>query len=265
MDAKYGLNGFATVGDNSWYNSVFNKVQGQLNPRQLIKTARTIKSGVQVWRAGSIAATVILIADDATIVGILDDVALPATLTSVAVTFILIEALDYYIIQMETLPNDDIGDEDRTALGAGSFAIPSTCDPKTPGQQQAGNSVGSSTRLKINLSLSKCWCEKPDTQTAAHHIIPKKQGQEVGDRLRECLKNKRKIDIDSAVNGVCLPKGVSDDSAAFPHRGGEGNLHDTQRLKILLDICEDDNLSNDQFIDKIREIAEGYTKGIMLP
>ena len=130
MDAKYGLNGFATVGDSSWYNSVFNKVQGQLNPRQLIKTARTIKSGVQVWRADSITATVILIADDTTIVGVIDDVALPAILTSVAVTFILIEALDHYIIQMESLPNDDIGEESNTiSVGAGTFAIPNTCGP----------------------------------------------------------------------------------------------------------------------------------------
>ena len=130
MDAKYSLNGFATVGDSSWYNSVFNKVQGQLNPRQLIKTARTIKSGVQVWRADSITATVILIADDTTIVGVIDDVALPAILTSVAVTFILIEALDHYIIQMESLPNDDIGEESNTiSVGAGTFAIPNTCGP----------------------------------------------------------------------------------------------------------------------------------------
>jgi hypothetical protein len=269
MDAKYGLNGFATIADNSWYNSVFNKAQGRLDPRQLIKTARTIKSGVQVWRAGSVAATVILIADDATIVGVLDDVALPATLSSIAVSFILIEALDYYIIQMGGIPNDDIGPQDRSLFGAGTFTIPDTCKPEDPNglEVKAGGRLGSSRRLNSNLRKTGCWCVSPDAKAAAHHIIPKSQGGEVGKALRSCLqdKNKRNIDIDSSINGVCLPMVDDVQSAAYVHAGDEGILH-ADRIQELLDLCEDSNLSNDQFIDRLRDIADGYTKGeIRLP
>lgn len=266
MDAKYGLNGFATIADNSWYNSVFNKAQGRLDPRQLIKTARTIKSGVQVWRAGSVAATVILIADDATIVGVLDDVALPATLSSIAVSFILIEALDYYIIQMGGIPNDDIGEESNTiSVGAGTFKIPSTCDPKSGNQLPAPNKEsGRSDRLGDNLGKSGCWCALADVTGAAHHIIPRGGKSALHKNLRNCLTDKRQINIDSAINGVCLPYKKTKQSNAFPHRGSESTVHGKKVLAKLLEVCEDNNLSNQEFEDLLRDIAEGYTKGEMI-
>lgn len=181
-----------------------------------------------------------------------------------AVSYILIEALDYYLIEMAANPNsDDVGIKDRSAFGAGTFAIPSTCDPKTPGQKEAGSQEGSSGDLADNLSKSGCWCTKADVKAAAHHIIPRRSGGTVGKDLRDCLKNKRHVDMDSAINGVCLPMSDEAKSSAFLHKGNEGILH-SKRIKGLLDLCKDDSLSNDQFIDKLREIAEGYTKGELI-
>lgn len=87
----------------------------------------------------------------------------------------------------------------------------------------------------------------------------------MGEQLRACLKNKRNVDIDSAINGVCLPMRKKAKSDALLHSGGEGKLHG-QRLESLLKLCEDNNLSREEFIKKIRAIAKGYTKGeIILP
>jgi hypothetical protein len=259
MNTQYGLNNFQGAA-GSWHGSVYDKVSAQLDHRQLISTAKKVRSGVQIWRNGSITATVILIADDATVVGIIDDVGLIATLSSIGISIIVLEALDYYIAEMGVEPNDDTGEEDNTKVGAGTFAIPSTCNPQTPGQNEAGSGTPTSERLRDNLNLSGCWCDSADVTGAAHHIIPKKQGGEIGEKLRNCVKN-RNIDLDSATNGVCLPYRDTDRSDAFPHKGSEGNLHGKETIQALLDLCEDNNISDRQFEAKLRDIAEGYTKG----
>lgn len=266
MDSRYGLNGFQAPA-GGWYDSAMAKIMPQLDQRQILRTARTVRNGVQIWRTGSVAATAILIADDATVVGVLDDVALIATVTSIGVSFIALEVLDYYIAEMEAnVDNDDVGEESQGSTGAGTFTIPGHCDPKKPGQIMAPDSEsGTSGNLNKNLKSTGCWCEGADVTGAAHHIIPKKAGDEIGEELRQCLVNKRGINIDSAVNGVCLPTKKTEQSDAIRHSGNEGKLHGKARLKELLDLCNDNSMSNDEFADLLRDIAEGYTKGIVLP
>ena len=94
--------------------------------------------------------------------------------------------------------------------------------------------------------------------------MPRRAGGEVGAKLRQCL-NERNIGIDSAINGVCLPNVPDKTSNAFPHQGNESNLHGVNRLQELLALCENSQYSNQEFEDLLRSIADGYTKGIMLP
>jgi hypothetical protein len=177
-----------------------------------------------IYSTMPVAATVILIADDITIVGVLNDVGLIATVSSVAVTYILLEALDYYIIEMSKNPNNDTGTKDRSHFGAGTFAIPTNCNPQTPGQSEAGNGPGDSGDLRDNMKDSNCWCVNADVKAAAHHIIPRKAGGDLGDELRKCLKD-RAIDMDSAINGVCLPMYADAETSAFMHKGSENAVH----------------------------------------
>ena len=264
INQNYGLNGFNSL-TGVWYPGVLGTIMPHINNDQLIRTAKTAKNGARIWRAGSVTATVILLADDITIVGIANDVGLIATVGSIAVAYITESALDYYIQTMgSNANNSDIGVKPGDAsLGAGPFAIPDNCDPKTPGQKPASGK-GSSGNLKKNLIKSNCGCLVKNIISAAHHIVPRTAGGPVGDQLRACLKN-RKIDMDSAINGVCLPKEHTDESNAFPHRGNEGNIHGEKRLKELLALCKSNNYSNTQFENLLRDIAKGYTKGIMLP
>lgn len=267
MDAKYGLNGFQAPA-GGWYDSAMSKVLPQLDQRQIIRTARTVRNGVEIWRAGSVAATAILIADDVTVVGVVDDVGLIATVTSIGVSFVLLEVLDYYIDQMEGNEDEDTGVKPRGERGAGPFAIPEDCRPELPGQDTAGTQPGSSERLRNNLEDTGCWCfaatENPDTKirSAAHHIYPKNSRYADGQAALKCLTEKRGIDIDSALNGVCLPNVDQEVSDAFPHKGGEGELHGPEQMSALLKLCEDDSISNDEFKRKLRELADSYTKGI---
>ena len=150
------------------------------------------------------------------------------------------------------------------SLGAGSFAIPDNCDPRTPGQDNSSE-AGDSQILKANLKLSNCGCQDTGSRNAAHHIVPKIPSQPVGISLKKCLTDKRQIPINSAINGVCLPNHDDEETNAFPHKGQEGNLHGVERLKELLELCESDQYSNREFEDLLRTIADGYTKGIMLP
>ena len=66
---------------------------------------------------------------------------------------------------------------------------------------------------------------------------------------------------------MCLPKENKNPPVtnAFPHAGNEANIHGVERLQELLQLCESNQYSNREFEDLLRTIADGYTKGIMLP
>ena len=191
INKNYGLNGFNSL-TGVWYPGVLGTIMPHINNDQLIRTAKTAKNGARIWRAGSVAATVVLIADDITVVGIANDVGLIATVGSIAIAYITENALDYYIQTMgSNANNSDIGIKPGDAsLGAASFAIPDNCDPRTPGQTPSSGE-GSSGRLKRNIIKANCGCVDTDGIAAAHHIVPRKSGDKIGDKLRQCLKKQK--------------------------------------------------------------------------
>lgn len=115
------------------------------------------------------------------------------------------------------------------------------------------------------MDLTGCWCFDADDlniRSAAHHIFPKNSIYDDGKAALQCLREKRGIDVDSALNGVCLPNVDQEYSDAFPHKGGESELHGPEQMAALLKLCEDDSINDEEFKTILREIADSYTKGI---
>lgn len=117
---------------------------------------------------------------------------------------------------------------------------------------------------------------KPIKDSAAHHIVPKGGGSPSVNlvQLQVCSEVKNKVTVDSAHNGVCLPRyeGRNDklpvDSQnntirtrtdGAKHAGREGDLHGEVVVRALLNLCNSNNEA--QWKSNLDKIAENLSRG----
>lgn len=156
------------------------------------------------------------------------------------------------------------------------WELPSAvCSPDKAGQN-LGHADGNSTRLRDNMDKAGCSCHDSQDKwlknSQAHHIVRKKANTKLWDdatiadynALRNCLASSNiNIDIDSAVNGVCLPKNqeTTNPTDAYRHRGSGGILHSKEAMKKLKEACLDPNQTRDGMKNVLRDVAQRATNG----
>ena len=254
------INSFQGIPDGAAYEAyqqAMNNIFGNSNWwSRVTKGVRKVQKAAKILRRASTVATVVILADDVTVIGAADDVALVATFTGLALGWIVDEALDLALYKLETAVNEDVGYDvdEKIESGLNIFAIPETCTP-TPG----GGNAGSSKVLRDRLDEDGCLCEEAIEQgvkNSVHHIVKKGGKSAIEVCLRKCTIS-RGIDLDSSMNGVCLPGEQTSDSPAFKHAGREGELHKTPS-PALLSKCLDPNQDFGSFL---RHTAQQYTLG----
>ena len=254
MNNEYNLNYMQNTG------TLYNDLVSGVDLVKILDSVTNARKAVRWVRNGSIVATVIILADDVSVIGVADDVGLIATLPAWGIAVIADIVLSDVIGILQTAIEEgdlDVGHTDQAVgVGSGTFTIPDNCDPKMPGQIPSGGNKYSSRRLRKNLSNTNCWCKDQNVTGVAHHIVPKKSSSFIGYQLLQCTEDKG-IDIDSAVNGVCLPGIDTEESDALLHSGNNGHLHGKEVLEILYDKCQNSN--KEQFEAYLRQTAARYT------
>jgi hypothetical protein len=108
------------------------------------------------------------------------------------------------------------------------------------------NGPGDHKILRKNLKSAGCGCA--DRGAAAHHTVVKGNGPKVAPSGIDSQRILARcgINIDNAINGVCLPKNDNAKTAATRHKGQEGNIHGEAAQRAI----------NTKLRDALREVGD---------
>lgn len=195
----------------------------------------------------------ILVADDVTVVGALDDVLIPAV---ILIAWIAIEVVEHE----ESVPTPTTD----------AYARTSSCRPQDPEHiSGVGNTpnTGSPNKLKKNVLDAGCSCPNG---SAGHHIVQKGGGNTSGAFSTFRADNRAilegcGVDIDDAVNGVCLPasQDVKEQSGtnAVLHSGD--GIHGAAYNRELFRILNDSNTTGgcNKVTEVLKNIGDNLARG----
>lgn len=230
---------------NQYLNSSFVPVAGAASGTSMATTA------ARVARVAFILAG-IMVADDVTVVGVWNDALIPVALL-----------IGGYAMEIAL-------SEHSVAEQTDAFARTGECRPQDPQHISGiGNIVntGSSRKLKNNLLNAGCSC--PAGLSQGHHIVEKKGGDFIGEfwgsQSRQLLEGCG-IDIDDAVNGVCLPSSreIKEQTGtnAVIHQGD--GIHSKDYNRVLFDQLSDAHSQDgcDGVVNKLKDVGDGLSEGV---
>ncbi len=249
----------ADIASPRWVKDVLGNINQERIIRNVLVGTRSGVRGIILTRRAAVMASVIVLANDVTVIGVADDLALIPLAASILVTVVAESLLDQVIniLNAEIAQgNEDVGvrREYVYKYGAGAFAISVNCHPEAPNKDYIVKEKKSSDTLRTNLDSAGCNCPP---NSAAHHIVPVIANTRTRRRLHKCLVD-ADIDLDSAINGVCLPNNPNEKTDAYKHRGRENTIHNDKVLLSIVKQCEDPN--NDT-ATVLRKVADKQSKG----
>jgi hypothetical protein len=216
-----------------------------LGAQVLRATAKAVRS----YRRVATVAAVVLAADDASVVGLVDDVLIPAFGAYVGASFVLDGAVAVLDSSINAVNAADVGPRDGSfaegpapdgmfavkpaaqmtdteyRAAARDFAISQNCKAGDPTIAQKSG-PGDAGILRENLDTAGCTCPG-EGKSAAHHMVTKDTGPKAPPSaiVSQSILQRCRINIDNAVNGVCLPRSGNENTDASKHAGREGNIH----------------------------------------
>lgn len=213
-------------------NNIIRKVAVQSAQRGI---ARAI-----LMRNAAVAASAVLVADDATLVGVVDDIGLVVT---VAMIGYAVYNEYNYTRYVENNIDEDFGINPEPLEQPDPYEVKSDCKPwdaqilssqRSAVLGRPSPKTAASWRLRKNLERAGCGCPPGKNINGAHHIIEKGDMSDDAVKARACLRSAG-IDIDWAGNGICLPTNDNAPTRAFRH----WDLHGANYNAQMRALCEE--------------------------